>query len=103
MASKKKKKTSTIQAAAQTAAALATVGMPAPVQKLASSKLGSIALIIGGLVLVATGAITISFQGGTPSVTVNEARAQELKREVETRARMAAERVANEWGPAAQR
>ena len=99
MASKKKHKTSTIQ----TAAALATMGMPAPVQKLASSKLGSIAMIIGGLVLVATGAITISFQGGMPSVKVNEARAQELKQEVQTRARIAAERVANEWGPAAAR
>ena len=99
MASKKKKKTSTLQ----TAAALATMGMPAPVQKLASSKLGSIAMIVGGLVLVATGAITISFQGGMPSVKVNEARAQELKQEVQTRARIAAERVANEWGPAAAR
>lgn len=99
MASKKKKTTSTIQ----TAAALATMGMPAPVQKLASSKLGSIAMIIGGLVLVATGAITISFQGGMPSVKVNEARAQELKQEVQARARIAAERVANEWGPAAAR
>ena len=99
MASKKKKKTSTLQ----TAAALATMGMPAPVQKLASSKLGSIAMIIGGLVLVATGAITISFQGGMPSVKVNEARAQELKQEVQARARIAAERVANEWGPAAAR
>ena len=86
MASKKKKTTSTIQ----TAAALATMGMPAPVQKLASSKLGSIAMIIGGLVLVATGAITISFQGGMPSVKVNEARAQELKQEVQSRARVAA-------------
>ena len=99
MDSKKKKKTSTLQ----TAAALATMGMPAPVQKLASSKLGSIAMIVGGLVLIATGAITISFQGGMPSVKVNEARAQELKQEVQTRARIAAERVANEWGPAAAR
>ncbi len=99
MASKKKKKTSTIQ----TAAALATMGMPAPVQKLASSKLGSIAMIIGGLVLVATGAITISFQNGMPSVKVNEARALELKQEVKARAVIAAERVANEWGPAAAR
>lgn len=100
MAGKKKKsKTSTLQ----TAAALATMGMPAPVQKVASSKLGSLAMIIGGLVLVATGAITISFQGGMPSIKVNEARAEELRQEVQARARMAAERVANEWGPAAAR
>lgn len=98
MASKKKKK-STIQ----TAAALATMGMPAPVQQIASSKLGSLAMIIGGLILVATGAITISWQGGLPSVKVNEARAEQLKQEVQQRARIAADRVVSEWGPATAR
>lgn len=95
MASKKSKK-STIQ----TAAALATMGMPAPVQQIASSKLGSLAMIIGGLILVATGAITISWQGGMPSVKVNEARAEQLKQEVQQRARVAADRVVSDWGPA---
>lgn len=95
----KKSKHSTIQ----TAAALATMGMPAPVQQIASSKLGSLAMIIGGLILVATGAITISWQGGMPSVKVNEARAEQLKQEVQQRARVAADRVVSEWGPAAAR
>jgi hypothetical protein len=98
VASKKKKK-STIQ----TAAALATMGMPAPVQQVASSKLGSLVMIVGGLILVATGAITISWQGGLPSVKVNEARAEQLKQEVQQRARIAADRVVSEWGPATAR
>jgi hypothetical protein len=98
VASKKKKK-STLQ----TAAALATMGMPAPVQQIASSKIGSLVMIVGGLILVATGAITISWQGGLPSVKVNEARAEQLKQEVQQRARVAADRVVSEWGPATTR
>lgn len=90
MASKKKKSN------AQKVAAIATVGMPAPVQKLASSKLGSMLLIAGGIAAVATGAITISWQGGKPSVTVNEARAEEIKQRVQSEARMAVERIAEE-------
>jgi hypothetical protein len=50
-------------------------------------------------VAIATGAITISFQGGLPSVTVNEARAQQLRQQVETQARMAVGRIAEESRP----
>ncbi len=90
MSSRKKKST------IQKAAAIATMGMPAPVQRLATSKLGSMLLIVGGLALVATGAITISWQNGTPSVTVNEKRAEELKQDVENRAEVVAERLIDE-------
>ncbi len=86
MASKKKSN-------AQKVAAIATLGMPQPVQALASSKLGSMLLIAAGIVLVATGAITVSWQGGKPSVTVNQERASELKREVRAAAVMAAEQI----------
>ncbi len=86
MASKKKSN-------AQKVAAIATVGLPQPIQKLATSKLGSLILIAAGIVLVATGAITVSWQGGKPSVTVNQERADELKREVRATAVMAAERI----------
>jgi hypothetical protein len=78
---------------AQRVAAIATVGMPQPIQKLATSKLGSLILIAAGIGLVATGAISISWQGGTPHVTVNQERADELKREVRATAVIAAERI----------
>lgn len=86
MASKKKTN-------AQKVAAIATVGMPQPVQMLATSKFGSLLLIAAGIALVATGAITISWQGGKPSVTVNQERANELKREVRAAAVMAADQI----------
>lgn len=93
MASKKKKSK---QNAVQMVAGVAAMGMPAPVQKLASSKLGSMLLIVGGIAAVATGAITISWQGGKPSVTVNEARAEEIKQRIQSEARVAVERIAEE-------
>lgn len=73
MATKSKKKKSK-QNAVQMVAGVATMGLPAPVQKVASSKLGSLLLLAGAVIAAATGAITISFNGGVPSVTVNEAR-----------------------------
>jgi hypothetical protein len=69
------------------------------VQKVASSKIGSLLLLAAAVVAIATGAITISFQGGLPSVTVNEARAQQLRQQVETQARMAVGRIAEESRP----
>ena len=92
MASKKKKSN------VQKMAALATAGLPAPVQKVASTKIGSMLLIVGAVIAVATGAITVSFKGGMPSVTVNEARAEELKQRVQAEARIAVERLAEERG-----
>ena len=96
MASRKKKSQ---QNAVQMVAGVATMGMPAPVQKVASSKIGSLLFLAAAVVAIATGAITISFQGGLPSVTVNEARAQQLKQQVETQARMAVGRIAEESRP----
>lgn len=88
----KKPKKSTIQKAA----ALATMGMPAPIQRLAMSKLGSFLLIVGGAALLATGVITVSWTNGKPTVTVNKDRAQELERTVEGRAQVVAERIVEE-------
>lgn len=96
MASRKKKSK---QNTVQMVAGVATMGMPAPVQKVASSKIGSLLFLAAAVVAIATGAITISFQGGLPSVTVNEARAQQLKQQVETQARMAVGRIAEESRP----
>jgi hypothetical protein len=96
VASRKKKSK---QNAVQMVAGVATMGMPAPVQKVASSKIGSLLLLAAAVVAIATGAITISFQGGLPSVTVNEARAQQLRQQVETQARMAVGRIAEESRP----
>jgi hypothetical protein len=96
VASRKKKSK---QNAVQMVAGVATMGMPAPVQKVASSKIGSLLLLGAAVVAAATGAITISFKGGLPSVTVNEVRTQEIRQHVEAQARMAVGRIAEERRP----
>ncbi|MFM7205473.1 MAG: hypothetical protein ACKO4T_02225 [Planctomycetaceae bacterium] len=89
MASKKKSKKSM----SQQIAGMATMGMPAPVQQVASSKWGSKVLLILVPILVASGVITISFNGGLPSVNVNQERAAAVGRDLRNEAVKAAERV----------
>lgn len=93
---KSKKKTYT-----QQVAGLATMGMPTPVQKVASSKWGSRLLLILVPILLATGVITISFSGGIPSITVNKERAAAVGQELKQNAVRAAETIrqdeSNRW------
>ena len=91
MASKSKKKSKTTYS--QQIAGIATMGMPAPVQKVASSKFGSKILLLLIPFLVASGIITISFTGGMPTVNVNKERAAAVGREIQVEAYKAAERV----------
>jgi len=77
----------------QRIAQVATLGMPAPVQKIATSRLGSRLLLLMIPILIATGIITVSFSGGMPTVTFNRDRAQAVGRELEAEALRAAERI----------
>jgi hypothetical protein len=72
---------------------LATVGMPAPVQKVATSRWGARLLIVVVPVLIATGVLTISWTGLLPSISVNGQRAAVVGEQVKTEAIKAAERV----------
>lgn len=80
----------------QQVAGLATMGMPSPVQKVASSKWGSRLLLLLVPILLATGVITISFNGGMPSVFVNKERAAVVGQELKQNAMRAAETVRQE-------
>lgn len=95
MASRKSKK----KTYSQKIVGMATVGMPTPVQQVATSRWGSKLLLILVPILLATGVITISFTGGIPSVTVNKERAAAGGREVKQEAMRAAEtiRQENNW------
>lgn len=84
-----RKKTSYTQRIAQ----VATMGMPTPVQKVATSKLGSRIFLLLIPILIATGIISVSFSGGMPTVTFNRDRAQAVGRELEVDALRAAERI----------
>lgn len=77
----------------QRLAQVATMGMPAPVQQVATSRLGSRLLLILVPILIATGVISVSFSGGLPSVTFNRDRAEAVGRELSTEALRAADRI----------
>jgi hypothetical protein len=84
---------STKKTYSQQIAGLATVGLPSPVQKVATSRLGSKLLLILVPILIASGIITVSFTGGFPSVNFNRERAAAVGRDLSTEAYKAAERV----------
>jgi len=88
-----RKKSSRGKTYTQRLAQVATIGMPSPVQQVATSRLGSRLLLILVPILIATGMITVSFSGGLPSVTFNRDRAEAVGREVGTEAMRAAERI----------
>jgi hypothetical protein len=88
MASRKKKTSYT-----QQLAGVATMGLPAPVQKVATSKLGSKILLILIPFLVASGVITITFSGGMPTINVNKERAAAVGRDLQNEAYKAAQQV----------
>ena len=88
MASRKKKTSYTQQLAGG-----ATMGLPAPVQKVATSKIGSKILLLLIPILIASGVITITFSGGIPTINVNKDRAAAVGRDLEAEAYKAAQRV----------
>jgi hypothetical protein len=90
MAAKKKKSKTSMT---QQIAGMATMGLPAPVQKVAASKWGSKLLLIAVPILIASGIISISFTGGMPTVNVNRERAAAVGRDLSAEAYKAAERV----------
>lgn len=90
---KSKKKKSSRTSYSQHIAGLATMGMPAPVQKVATSKWGSKLLLLLVPILIATGVITVSFSGGLPSITFNKERAAAVGQQVTQEAWRAAETI----------
>lgn len=87
----KSKKKSSRTTYSQQIAGLATMGLPTPVQKVATSRWGSKLLLILVPILIATGVITVSFSGGLPSISVNKERAAAVGEKVTQEAMRAAE------------
>lgn len=86
MASRKSAKKSVTQQAI----GLATIGMPAPVQRVATSRWGSRLLILLVPFLLATGVLTIRWVNGMPTFSFNADRAAQVGQQVELEARRAA-------------
>ena len=89
MATKKKSKKSTTQQLM----GVATMGLPAPIQQVATSKWGSKILLLVLPALIASGVLTVSFAGGKPSVSIDQQRAEVVGEELRADAIRAAERV----------
>lgn len=94
MASRKSSKKSI----AQQAVGLATMGMPAPVQKVATSRWGTRLLILAIPILLATGVLSIRWVNGLPSFSFNADRAAVVGQQVEFEARRAAAQLAAQQG-----
>lgn len=98
MASRKSSKKSI----AQQAVGLATMGMPAPVQKVATSRWGTRLLLLAIPILLATGVLSIRWVNGLPSFSFNADRAAVVGQQVESEARRAAAQFAAQQGHAPQ-
>ena len=61
---------------------VATIGLPAPVRKRLGNRWVSGLVVILVPVLVAIGVLQISWNGWTPTVSVNRERAREVRQEV---------------------
>lgn len=79
----------------------ATAGLPAPVNQLATSRLGPplILLLLGGG-LVGTGIVTVNWANGRPSVSVDRERAKEVREEVTKKIASIREKQAQQGGDA---
>jgi len=60
---------------------VATSSLPAPLQRAAGTRIGSMLLILLAPVLVATGIVTVTWEGGRPRFSLNRERAAEVERE----------------------
>lgn len=96
------------QSAAGRIVAMATAWMPAPLADFFATPLGMTIFMVGTPFLIATGVISVNWNNGTPAVTFDRERAlvvgreveQRVEAELETEARLAAERLREERPPA---
>ncbi len=78
---------------AQQTAGLATILLPAPLQKLATTKLGALIFVVVGPFLILTGVVTITWNNGIPGVSFNQQRAAVVGQAVEADAIKAAQLI----------
>ena len=107
------KRKTTKKTVTQQAIGLATIGLPAPVQQVATSRWGSRLLLILVPILLATGVLSIRWVNGMPTFSFDADRAAQVRQQVELEARRAAAQltappaadaqaaVPTGWGPSA--
>lgn len=67
------------RSATQTAASLLALALPAPVQRVADTRLGPLLMLVGVPTAIVAGLINIDWNGGTPSLSIDQQRAAEIR------------------------
>lgn len=65
----------------QRAASLLALALPAPMQRVADTRLGPALMLLGIPAMLVGGLLNINWEGGQPQLTIDRARAAELKQE----------------------
>lgn len=70
------------RSASQSAASLLALALPAPIQRAADTRLGPLLMFIGVPAMLIFGLLQVNWQSGTPRLTINADKAQELKNQL---------------------
>ena len=83
----------------QRAAGLIALALPAPIQRVADTRFGSILMLVGVPAMIVFGLLNVTWQDGFPTVSLNKSKAAELQRAAQNRLN-GLERQASteEWG-----
>ncbi len=68
----------TRRTASQTAASLLALALPAPVQRVADTRVGPLLMLVGVPTMLALGLLNIDWSNGTPNLSIDQRRASEL-------------------------
>ena len=67
------------RSSSQRIAGLVALGLPAPMQRVADTRLGSLMMLIFIPAMIISGVLTVDWKNGTPSLNLNRNKAEELK------------------------
>ena len=86
----------------QRAAGLIAMALPAPIQRVANTRVGSILLLVAVPAMIVFGLLNVTWQDGFPSFSLNRNRAAELRRAAQERLNDLEHQAATEdWGQSA--
>ncbi len=69
----------TRRTASQTAASLLALALPAPVQRVADTRIGPLLMLVGVPTMLALGLLNIDWSNGAPNLSIDQRRASELQ------------------------